>query len=159
MTIYQSPIVLGTHYTDKRTEIEGYATALFFSQEGCVEVSLEFAKDSKIEHVTINERRLIDNEGKKATDYDALDYESDIILGHAYEDIQTGLKGYAAVMEFHEDLANRCTIKAVSTRDDGSQKLTYYSIDDFLLKGVHDGKVAGKKSSAPSPITREVDYR
>ena len=160
MTTYSSPIILGAKYTDHRTQISGYAVSLWFNQEGCIEVNLEFVKDGKVEYAGFAQERLTTEDAKVlAARGKSIIHESDIILGELYEDIQTGIKGHATVMEFHEYQANRVTIRGITTNADGSAKMTYYSIDDFLLKHVETAKTVKRQDDRPSPITREVERR
>lgn len=159
MTTYSSKIVLGRKYQDTRTQIVGYAHALWFNENGCVQVNLEFKKEGKIAFEAFDENRLKCIEEDAPAQPEVIDHVSDIELGKKYRDIQTGIEGHAAVMEFHEYMANRATLKLVTYNSEGLPKLTYMSIDDFLLQEVESGKTAKRQDSRPSPVTHEVERR
>jgi hypothetical protein len=156
---FTSSILLGEKYADERSGLEGYATGVFFNENGCVEAYIEYAvrkPDGEIEikKEYLNELRLT-YRNQLAT-RPTREYECDIELGKEYVDIQTGLRGWACIIEFHEHMATRVTLRSVGYDKDGSKKLIYHSIDDFLLKSVTTGKVAKSKTDKRSPITREV---
>lgn len=163
MSTFHSPIVLGEKYRDDRTEIEGHAVAIFFNENGCVEVVLESAETNsnggrEVKKEYFNELRLTPHPSGVGTGQ-LIEYESDIELGKKYVDIQTGLEGWATILEFHELMASRVTIRSVGFHSDGTKKLVYHSIDDFLLKSLDSGVVAEKKTDKRSPVTREVTRR
>lgn len=159
MTTYTSRIELGKKYKDTRSELEGHASIVAFQEHGCVEVQLEFLnKDGKPEVVTINELRLVTPSNAELTN-EVHYYESDLVLGHKYEDIQTGLTGHLAIVDFHEFMATRGIIKAVGSDHNGLKVLKYHSIDDFLLKDLETQVVPEDKSGKRSPVTHEVADR
>lgn len=162
MTTYQSPIVLGAKYRDERTQLEGYANVVAFNENGCVEVMLEYMEEDgskkDVKNVFFNELRLtpLDSEAKG----NVVDYESDVKLGGHYRDTQTGLEGWASVIDFHEHMATRVQMRSVGRAEDGTKKLVYHNIDDFLLADLDNNEqVAERKTKKRSPATREVPAR
>lgn len=162
MTTYQSPIILGGKYRDGRTQIEGHAVTVAFNENGCVEVLLEYTEKDNgkldVKNVFFNELRLTSVGGKAGLQESV--YESDIKLGGHYRDIQTGIEGWASSIDFNEHMANRVRIRGVGQHADGTKKLVYHDIDDFLLADLDNNeKVAERKGKKRSPATREVEPR
>lgn len=165
MTTFESPIVLGQKYVDERSGLIGYASFVGFNENGCVDVGIEHSHsslDGKIEITTdnINELRLTrapdESESrfvKKQT------YESDIVLGRHYRDKQTGLEGWATIIDFYEKMATRVTIRSVGIDKDGAKVLKYHVLDDFLLIDIETEKQAERRNPKRSPATREVAAR
>jgi hypothetical protein len=162
VTTYQSPIHFGVKYRDDRTGIEGHAVALAFQENGCVEVLLERGvgepgkEESKLDWM--NELRLVAvSELERSSN--KLNYESDIELSKKYRDTQSGLEGWACIVEFHEHMANRTVLRHTGVDKDGTTVIKNTSIDDFLLEDVETKKVARRTTAKRSPVTREVTPR
>lgn len=158
MPTYTTVVKLGEKYRDTRTSITGHATSVYFHPHGCVEVRLEFLNaDGKLEGETFPEQRLepLDESMVGQT----FTHTSDIVHNRKYRDVETGLTGYAAVVAFYEHMTDRVEIKSKTTNSDGTDKLTYYTIDSFLLEDVETQQVARKQDKKPSPATREGSGR
>lgn len=151
-----SRIKLGEKYQESRHLIVGHAVAIFFNENGCVEVVLENVHEGKTQTHYFPQQRLQfvgNNEPVSST------YETDIEFGKEYVDTQTGVKGWAAVLEFHEFIANRISLRSKGEDREGNAKLIYHSIDDFLLSPVEGGRKARRKDDKPSPVARQVERR
>lgn len=161
MTTFTSPIKLGEKYRDKRFGMEGYATAIFFNTHGCVEVYLQYNKAKEgdtpeIERHMVNELLLVNPDGSELTDTN--EYVTEIVQDRKYEDVQTGIQGHAAVIEFWEHMSNRVSLRSAGKDKDGIQVLKYHSIDDFLLRDLETKVVAKRQDEKRSPVTQEVTY-
>lgn len=160
MTEFVSPIVLGGKYVDARTDIVGYASYIGFNENGCVEVGIEHShadSNGKVEISVdnINELRLSPAPGERSAG-EPVTYESDVVLGRKYRDRQTGLEGWACVIDFHERQATRVTIRSIGYDKDGSKVLKYHGLDDFLLVDIETEEPARRKDEKRSPVTQEV---
>jgi len=161
MTTLQSSIKFGQRYRDSRTGIEGYATALYFNEHGCVEVCVEAVKDKEVKNHFFPQERLIRllSDGTQITDDPPMTFETEIEFGREYYDTQTGISGWPAVLEFHEYIANRVSLRSAGEDREGNPKLIYHNIDDFLLAPVEGGSAAKRQDEKPSPVTRQVERR
>jgi len=140
MTDYISQVELGKLYKDRRTGLEGHAVAVAFQPHGCVEICLEYMKDGEPKRIYMNELRLVTpNDAELTGDHV---YTSELIQGHEYEDIETGIRGWCSIVEFHENMATRGILRKLESKKGDSVK--YNSIDEFLLKDI--------TAQAPEPV-------
>lgn len=159
---YVTQIALGQKCRDTRLDIGGYAKRVLFNENGCVNVQLESVKDGKRETDWFDEQRLVAiNEAGDHLQAAPVTqtHESDIILGRKYEDIQTGINGWAATIMFSENMATVVELRNTGVDKDGITVLKYQSIDDFLLKDVETKVVAERVTAKPSPVSRESTDR
>ena len=159
MSKYTYPLGMGVKLRDPRTGVEGHLTRLLFNQEGCVEAELEVVTDEplggkKIEHKIFQAQRLIAADGGDPGKFKG---KSDVVLGKEYRDSQSKLQGHAAVIEFNEDMATRIYLKSVTIAVGGGQKLTYHTIDDYLLEDVETKEQPKDRTKKPSPAPQEID--
>lgn len=157
MTTLETKLELGREYMDRRTGIVGTLSAIFFNEHGCVEGCIETGKDAETKLNYFAEQRLDRTLDPGKGVAKTFQFETDIEFGKEYQDIQIGIRGYPSVLEFHEFQANRVTLRSAGYDRDGNTKIVYHSIDDFLLREVGTDKVAARKDSKPSPMTREVE--
>lgn len=150
--VFKTKIGLGMPCVDKRAGIAGHVYAINFNSKGCVEAIIVWYKDGERKMDWVDEARFV--EENELTDAPDQEYRTHIILDHEYEDIQTGLKGWAAVVQFFDHMATRVDLRRMGEKD-GMQKIVYNSVDDFLLREVNKPASAAIKAATPDPVDKK----
>lgn len=159
MTTFHTEVKFGEHYADGRTSVSGEVNAVIFHENGCIDIELEWGEDTasgarEAKRAVFPEHRLVTSDAEVRQQ--SMDLESDIVLGRKYRDVQTGIVGNAATVEFHESMATRVMLRSVGTDRNGVATLKYHMIDDFLLQDVETNEQAGRKGEKRSPATQQV---
>ena len=160
--VYKSKIKLGEEAVDKRAGIKGHVYGINFHSNGCVDAIIQWYKDGETKMAFVPEERFV--EENELTDAPEQEYRSHVIHDHKYRDVQTGLEGWAAIIQFFDHMATRVDIRRLGEKD-GMQKIAYNSVDDFLLEPIEVEASVAKKAATPkptgkkSPVMTETTYR
>ena len=104
--MYEADVKLGEKYRDGVTSVEGTAVTVSFFQHGCTRATIEWSDGKDVSGMGFDAPRLSGPKGGS--------YESDIVLGQRYEDKQTGIKGVAVILTFHQHGCERVTLEFVA---------------------------------------------
>lgn len=153
---YTTKLVLGAEYTDNRSGVTGHVYGINFHSKGCVDAIIQWYKDGEQKLLFVPEDRLI--ESNQLEDAPDQEYTTHIVLDRKYRDVQTGLEGWAAVVQFFDHMATRVDMRRLSEKD-GMQKIAYNSIDDFLLEEIAEAVPTPEPTGKKSPVMQEERYR
>jgi hypothetical protein len=155
--IYRSKVKLGEKYKDDRSGLVGYAYGITFHTNGCVDIMLEWYKEGEFKLTHIPEARII--ESNQLEGWEDTEYITPIKHDVKYRDVQTGLEGWSATIQFFDSMATRVELRKLSEKD-GVQKIGYNSVDDFLLEEIEVKPVAvPAPTDKKSPVMQEERYQ